>query len=186
MSSWRPALRIARRTVLRSPSRSLLIALLVALPVAGATYVDVIARSFNSAQRDAQRTIGSADAAVTVTGPAAPAGADGVALAGAGRNRRRPSAAASRPSARSPRCCRPAPGSRAMPRQRVVALSRGERIVRANMLIGDVSEPLQRFRMRLEGRRPRPGRRTRCSSRATLAERLRLLDGDRARATAPC
>ena len=67
MSGWRPALRIARRTVMRSRARSLLIAILVGLPVAGATYADVLARTYSSHERDAQRTVGSADGAVTVT-----------------------------------------------------------------------------------------------------------------------
>ncbi len=177
MSSWRPALRIARRTVLRSPSRSLLIAILVALPVAGATYADVIARSFDSAQRDAQRTIGSADAAFTVTGqrrlPVETATRwlqyGGTGESGRGRELSEAEVAALLPA-----------GTRivAMARQRIVTLSRGERIVRANMLIGDVSEPLHHFRMRMEGSGRAP-RTDEVLVTRNLAKRLRILDGDR-------
>jgi putative ABC transport system permease protein len=176
VSSWRPALRIARRSVLRSPSRSLLIAILVALPVAGATYADLIARSFNSAQHDTQRTIGSADAAFTVTGqhrlPVEMAMRwlqyGGIGESGRGRELSEREAAALLPA-----------GTRlaAMPRQRGITLSRGERIVRVNMLIGDVSEPLHRFRMRMEGSGHAPGAGEVLVSR-NLAKRLRILDGD--------
>jgi putative ABC transport system permease protein len=176
MSSWRPALRIARRTVLRSPSRSLLIAILVALPVAGATYADLIARSFNSAQHDAQRAIGSADAAFTVTGqrrvPVEMATRwlqyGGIGESGRGRELSESEVAAQLPA-----------GTRlaAMPRQRGITLSRGERIVRVNMLIGEVNEPLQRFRMRIEGPGHAPGADEVLVSRS-LAKRLRILDGD--------
>ena len=67
MSGWRPALRIARRSVRRSLGRSLLIAALVALPVAGATMADIVARSLSSPERDARRSLGTADARVSVT-----------------------------------------------------------------------------------------------------------------------
>ena len=67
MSRWRPALRIARRTVRRNLGRSLLIAVLVGLPVAGATYVDVMIRTFSNPERSATEAIGSADAELTVT-----------------------------------------------------------------------------------------------------------------------
>ena len=43
--SVRPALRMARRDVRRSPGRSLLIAVMVALPVAGAAFTDVVLRT---------------------------------------------------------------------------------------------------------------------------------------------
>ena len=68
MSGWRPALRIARRNARRHPGRSLLIAILVALPVAGATMVDLVARTYSSPERRAQSELGSADAAAVVTG----------------------------------------------------------------------------------------------------------------------
>lgn len=65
---WRPALRIARRQVRRSLGRSILIAVLVGLPVAGATMADVLYRSTDSPERDAYRQLGDADAVVEATG----------------------------------------------------------------------------------------------------------------------
>ena len=67
MSGWRPALRIARRTVRRNLGRSLLVAVLVAVPVAGATMVDVVARSLGDGDRSASRIMGAADAVLVVT-----------------------------------------------------------------------------------------------------------------------
>ncbi len=67
MSGWRPALRIARRSVVRARGRSALIAALVALPVAGAVMVDVVGRTLSAPGREADRQIGSADARVEVT-----------------------------------------------------------------------------------------------------------------------
>ena len=64
MSGWRPALRIARRSIRRNLGRSLLVAVLVGLPVAAATMVDVVARTLFSAERDASRAMGAADAQV--------------------------------------------------------------------------------------------------------------------------
>lgn len=45
MSGLRPALRLARRDVRRAPGRSLLILLMVALPVSGAAFIDVVLRT---------------------------------------------------------------------------------------------------------------------------------------------
>lgn len=64
---WRPALRIARRTIRRNLGRSLLIATLVGVPVAGATVVDGLYRTFSSPERDAYRGIADGDALVEVT-----------------------------------------------------------------------------------------------------------------------
>lgn len=66
-AGWWPALRIARRTVRRNIGRSLLVAVLVGLPVAGATYADIMLRTFDSPQRQAQMQLGSADAMMLVT-----------------------------------------------------------------------------------------------------------------------
>ena len=68
MSGWRPALRIARRSIRRNLGRSLLVAVLVVLPVAAATMVDVVARTLYSPERDAAAAMGVADAQVSVTG----------------------------------------------------------------------------------------------------------------------
>lgn len=64
---WRPALRIARRQVRRNLGRSLLIAVLVGLPVAGATIADVLYRSADSPERTAYSRMGDADVIVEVT-----------------------------------------------------------------------------------------------------------------------
>jgi putative ABC transport system permease protein len=45
VSGLRPVLRLARRDVRRSPGRSLLIVLMVALPVSGAAFIDVVLRT---------------------------------------------------------------------------------------------------------------------------------------------
>ena len=68
MSGWRPALRIARRSIRRNLGRSLLVAVLVGLPVAAATMVDVVARTLYSPERDATVALGIADAQASVTG----------------------------------------------------------------------------------------------------------------------
>lgn len=182
MSRWVAALRIARRTVLRSPSRSLLIAILVGLPVAGATYADLIARSFNSTEREALRIVGASDGAVTVTGLASmPGGYDPRWLvsphsvpAGTRHDVSRAEIAALLPS-----------GTRLLPMtlQRQVTLQERERIVRTTMLIGDVRERLYRHVMRLEDSTPAPGPDDVLVTRR-LAERLRLLDDGHLRAEA--
>ncbi|WP_408896697.1 FtsX-like permease family protein [Nocardioides sp. R1-1] len=67
MSVWRPAQRMARRSLRRNLARSVLIALLIGLPVAVATFADVLHRSSESPARDAYLTLGSADAKLVVT-----------------------------------------------------------------------------------------------------------------------
>ena len=64
MSAWTPALRIARRGVKRNLGRSILIAALIAIPVAGATLVDVLARTLSAPAREAERNLGAADAQI--------------------------------------------------------------------------------------------------------------------------
>ncbi len=68
MTGWRPALRIAVRSARRSPGRSLLVALLVGVPVAGATTTDMLYRTIgdNPAART-ERLLGPAEAVVAVT-----------------------------------------------------------------------------------------------------------------------
>jgi putative ABC transport system permease protein len=172
MTRWRPALRIARRTVLRSRGRSLLVAILVGLPVAGATYADVLARTFSSHERDAQQLIGSADGAVTVTpgkhlSTYNPRWLQEASFA---RNERDPAkvdVAALLPA-----------GTRivSLPEPHPVALVRGEGVARTLVNVGDVREPLHRFAMRLvDGRAPD---RSEVLVSRKLAERLKLLDGD--------
>jgi putative ABC transport system permease protein len=64
MSAWRPALRIARRGVKRNLGRSILIAALIAIPVAGASLVDVLARTLSDHARQAELNLGAADAQI--------------------------------------------------------------------------------------------------------------------------
>jgi putative ABC transport system permease protein len=60
-------LRIARRVVRRNLGRSLLVASLVAVPVAGATLVDGLFRTFQAPEREAYEAMGNADALIDVT-----------------------------------------------------------------------------------------------------------------------
>ena len=178
MSSWRPALRIARRTVMRSRARSLLIAILVGLPVAAATYADVMARTFSSPEREAQQTVGSADGAVTVTRAKrlafySPAWVD-TGQAGPLRDERDPrkvDVAALLPA-----------GTKlaAMPRYETLTLARGDRVVRTQMVVADANEPLHRYAIKLEAGARAPGRGEALVTRR-LAERLRLLVDDELR-----
>ena len=172
MSRWRVALRIARRTVMRSPARSLLIAVLVAVPVAGATYADVIARTFDSPAREAQHAVGAADAAVTATARKRIAYDPRwlVTQSSAGRLQRQPADV-------DVKALLPA-GARSveMPRTAPIAIKRGAGIVRSQVILGDVREPLHRHLVRLEqGRAPGMGE---ALVTRELAQRLKLLDGD--------
>ncbi len=171
MSGWRPALRIARRTVMRSRARSLLIAILVGLPVAGATYADVLARTYSSHEREAHRLVGQADGAVTVTRAEQLRGYNPrwlVTDQGTVRDDRDPrkvDVADLLPA-----------GTRfvASPRFEDVTLTRGERVVRTRVLVADVREPLHRYAARVDaGRAPGPGE---ALLTRRVAERLKLLD----------
>lgn len=150
MSSWRPALRIARRTVLRSPGRSLLIALLVALPVCAGTVIDVLARTYTGPDKDAQRQIGFADATVSV-----PAGA-------------------------SERVRRQLPaGSRIAPKpfDTRVVVRRGQDRLRVDVTIADAREPLHRYEAQLVGGTA-PDRAGEVLVSQSLAKKLDLLRDD--------
>jgi len=67
VSVWKPAQRMARRSIRRNLARSVLIALLIGLPVAVATFSDVLYRSTDSPVRDAYFALGNADAKLVVT-----------------------------------------------------------------------------------------------------------------------
>jgi putative ABC transport system permease protein len=179
VSSWHPALLIAWRTLLRSPGRSSLIAILVGLPVAAATYADVIPHTFGSPQLRAQQMVGSADGSITVTPQTRLPGYDPRWLA---EHSTEPSRQSQRDpvhvdvAALLPRGSRLAP----MPRYQPVGLRVGQAVVRTRILLADVRQPLQRFVLRLEGpgRGPRDGE---VLLTRGLAGRLHLLDGDRLR-----
>ncbi|WP_112241979.1 ABC transporter permease [Kribbella monticola] len=65
---WGPALRIARRTALRSPGRTALIAALIGLPVMAASWLGMISLSMSpKGEALATEQIGRADAQVVVT-----------------------------------------------------------------------------------------------------------------------
>ncbi|QNE20039.1 FtsX-like permease family protein [Kribbella qitaiheensis] len=66
--NWGPALRIARRTALRSPGRTALIAALIGLPVMAASWLGMLALSMSpTGEARATELIGKADAQVVVT-----------------------------------------------------------------------------------------------------------------------
>ncbi len=172
MSRWRVALRIALRTVVRSPARSLLIAILVAVPVAGATYADIMARTFSSPEREAQQEIGSADAAVTATVRKRIAYDPRWLVTQPSTGRVQREAADVDVNALLP------PGARGVriPYSASIALKRGDGVVRAELVIGDVREPLLHHLLRLEqGRAPGTGE---ALLTRELALRMKLLDGD--------
>ncbi len=153
MSGWRPSLRIARRSIRRNLGRSLLVAVLVGLPVAAATMVDVVARTLYSPERDAAVALGVADAQASVTGWSRLATYQparwGSNAAGTGKPDRDPESvdlAALLP-----------PGSHVArtPRRYIVGLQEGERGVRAQIVVADPRESLHRHEAKLEdGRVP--------------------------------
>ena len=66
--SWGPALKIARRTALRSPGRSALIAALIGVPVMAAAFLAIVTPSLSpKGEPLATELIGTADAQVVVT-----------------------------------------------------------------------------------------------------------------------
>ncbi|WP_037607898.1 FtsX-like permease family protein [Streptacidiphilus rugosus] len=73
LGSWRVALRLARRDALRARGRSLLVIAMVALPVAGVSAADIVARSSapTVAQRE-DRALGGAQASIAPVTPGRP------------------------------------------------------------------------------------------------------------------
>jgi putative ABC transport system permease protein len=170
VSGWRPALQIARRTVRRSLARSLLVAILVGLPVAAATFVDVLVRTQSNPERQAARTIGSADASVEVTPLRrlkhyTPNPWAGYADQGAQRDVRDVDVESMLP-----------PGARlaAVPIDYEVRVDNGDGVVRTWLQVADVTDELARHEAELvEGTAPGDGE---VLVSAPLAERLGLLD----------
>jgi putative ABC transport system permease protein len=177
VSSWLPALRIARRSVLRNPWRSLLIALLIALPVAAATYADIIGHTFSSARLTAQQMVGSADGALTVTPAHRLDGYDPRWLDEhvSGLARERDPA-----GVELARLLPPGSHVAPMPRYQPIELRVGRTVVRTRILLGDVREPLQRFLLRRGDGGPLP-RADEVLLTPHLATRLHLLVGNRLR-----
>jgi putative ABC transport system permease protein len=177
VSGWRPALRIGSRSILGSRGRSLLIATLVGLPVAAATYADVIAHTFSSPELTAQQMVGSADGAITVTSQRELPGYMPRWLLANGPEPapQRDPAAVDLP-ALLPRGSLLAP----MPRYQPVELRAGQQVVATRILLGDVRQPMQRFVLRLSAGSPLP-RAGEVVVTRSLAVRLHLLDGGKLR-----
>ncbi|MBB5787373.1 FtsX-like permease family protein [Jiangella mangrovi] len=177
---WGPALRIARRQVRRNLGRSVLIAVLVGLPVAGATIADVLYRSVESPERNATSRIGAADAVIEVTPwDTLPMPGNGrlpmVDLNSRGDQPPEPErdAAAVDVAALLP------PGTVLVP-DRVnhgVRLDNGDTVVRSALLdVGPLGGPLTDHTIRLESGRW-PEARDEAAVTPALADRLGLLDG---------
>lgn len=67
LRGWRPLLRIAWRDARRSPSRSLLVVVMIALPVSAVTFIDVVVATTDISSDEAiGRRLGAADALVTI------------------------------------------------------------------------------------------------------------------------
>ena len=171
MSAWAPALRIARRSVLRSPARSLLVICLVALPAAGATFADVIARTLAAPERQVREQLGDADAGLSVTPyerlrAKSPLGGGFDVVGDPIRD------PADVDVARLvPRGTHVVP----VPGMYDIRLERVRRSVGVQLVVADVREPLHRFQVKLEsGRAPSgPGE---VLVTPALAERLKILD----------
>jgi putative ABC transport system permease protein len=66
-SGWRPALRIARRSTRRHLGRSVLIAALIAVPIAGATVMDGLLQTKTTSEHQAYTMMGDADASAEIS-----------------------------------------------------------------------------------------------------------------------
>jgi putative ABC transport system permease protein len=157
MSGWRPALRIARRSLRTALGRSVLTAAMIAIPVAGVVVADGIVRTTTDRDVDVTRAMGTADLRVDIQG-------------------RTPFDVG-----------RLLPeGSRAVPispryYEHSLRLMQGERMVRTRLDVVVLGDPLTAHLARLEsGRLPEAADEV-LLTRA-LAERLGVLDGDTVRA----
>lgn len=153
MTGWRPALRVARRSVRRHTSRSLLIIALIALPVMAATAADGIIRTLTDRETDLNQAMGTADAHVTLY------------------SRKKVDLGRFLP-----------PGSRVVPVSSPnvmgnLRLSVGDRIVRSRLDLVVLGDPLTAHLARLtDGRLPANAREALVTR--PLAEKLGLLDAD--------
>lgn len=142
-SGWRVALRLARRDAWRSKGRSLLVLLLIALPVAGVTAVDVYTRAERALRTETAYALAQlgpvADAQVTLTGSSpiaqSPVGWIGDPQSGQAPG---PAATAARVAAALP------PGSRLVPRglPLYAAIEAGEWGVADELQLQDTRDPL--------------------------------------------
>ncbi len=171
MSGWRPSLRIARRTVRRSLGRSLLVATLVGLPVAGATLINVMFRSFESPQARADRVLFEADASVEVFGGPAGEGYFPSPEIGWGVVEERDAWAVD-VEPLLPDGSRVVPGPTVHPLQ----VERGDGTVRTDLIAADIADPLLAGAVRLDGGSLPEGA-DEAFVTTPLAKRLGLLEG---------
>lgn len=172
MSGWRPALRIARRSVRRHLGRSVLIASLVAVPIAGATVMDGLMRTMTGAEHRVATVMGSADGIAEVSGRVSlpdwrPGTYPTLSPEDAERDPGEVDVAALLPE-----------GSRVVPDTvgYSLQLTEGDRIIRTELDVLTVGDPLTDHRFRLtEGRMPKGPDEALVTE--SLAERLGLLDG---------
>lgn len=195
MSGWRPALRIARRSMRRHLGRSVLIAALIGVPIAGATVIDGLIQTEAGPEHDAYASLGTADGSAEVTAfaalprewqpggdsqpvPVGPATDDPATDDGAPVGDRDPASvdvASLLPD-----------GSRVVPDDHsmgMLRLRQGDRVVRTYLNLVAIGDPLTVHEARLvSGRLPRGS--TEVLITEPLADRLHLLDGDELRAGA--
>lgn len=177
MSAWRLSLRLARRSMRRHLGRSVLIAALIAVPIAGATVMSGLLRTITGPERAAYQAMGTADGAVQVTGNASIEGWQPGGLVEFGEP------AESGAPARDPASvdlARLLPaGTRVVPDTvfGLVRLTEGDRIVRTSVDLLPVGDPLAEHQARLvSGRLPAGPAEALVTE--PLAVRLGLLEGD--------
>ncbi|MCT2585426.1 ABC transporter permease [Actinophytocola gossypii] len=177
-SGWRPALRIARRSVRRNLKRSILIAALIAVPIAGATVIDGMLRTMSGAEHNLYQAMGTADGLAQITGQhALPDWRPGMSPYGM----HDPTAETERDPAAVDLLGMLPPGSRAVPEPKFlgVQLTEGDRIVRTDLMVFAVGDPLTEHRARIVAGRA-PDDPAEAVVTKPLADRLGLLtdDGD--------
>lgn len=179
MSGWGPALRIARRSVRRNLKRSFLVAALIAVPIGGATVIDGMARTMNGEEFELYRTLGDSDGLVTVTDQASlPNWQPGMASPTGEEDAEEDDRDLRDPESVDLLGLLPA-GSRivAAPEWHGLRLRDGDRIVRTQLQLFAVGDPLTAHEGRLaSGRLPEGPDEALVTE--SLAERLGLLDGD--------
>jgi putative ABC transport system permease protein len=178
MSGWRPALRIARRSMRRHRGRSILIAALIGVPIAGATVMNGLIETAAGPEQTAYHNMGNADGSVEVTKfSSLPGWTPGGYPDETGKGDRDPD---------SVDLARLLPdGSRFVPDRAsgALRLTQGDRVVRTQLNMVAVGDALTGHQARLvSGRLPRSPSEALVTE--PLAERLRLLDGDELRAGA--
>lgn len=174
MSGWRCGLRIACRSLRRNLGRSILIATLIAVPIAGATVMSGLLRTMTGPEHDAYEQMGAADGLAEVSPYSAIPDwqpGDVPAPGGPERDPRSVDLAELLP-----------PGSRIVPDNPGgrLRLTTGGKVVRAQLDLVVVGDPLTNHHARLVSGRAPHGLDEAVVSEP-LARRLGLLDGDHLR-----